>query len=539
MMRKHKVLLGVIVIILILAAVAFFFVKKYQIAAGTGNVSETCQSSDIEAVASGENVPEKKLPERATSSKTDETAEKTEPEQIGEPVPEQVEEPASQKDNGYYGALRVDGAHLTDAEGNPVQLRGVSTHGLAWFPEYVNEEAIAFMQKDWGINVIRLALYPAGYGGYCVSGEEQQKKMEELIDTGVRATTENNMYVIIDWHVLEEGNPNTYLEQAKEFFEKISDKYRDYENVLYEICNEPNGGTSWSDIKTYAENVIPVIRENDEDAIIIVGTPEWSQRVDAAAEDPITGWENVMYGLHFYAGTHKEWLRDRADQALTAGLPIFVSEFGLCDASGNGSNDIEQANLWMEWMNENFVSCIQWNLSNKNETCALINSSCTKTTDWEENELTESGIWMLNHIADNFGRQHDTEERSASKPTPESKPIPDIAESKSNGFQDGDAEITPVSNWENGDSVCTQYAVKITNSSGQTEGSWTLTISFNREISLQNGWCGKYSFSGCTLTITPEDYNSELEAGKSIMDIGFIVESASELSVEDIALTWK
>lgn len=448
-----------------------------------------------------------------------------------------------QTDSGYYGPLQVNGTKLTDADGNLVQLRGVSTHGLAWYPEYVNEQAVAYMHQKWGINVIRLALYTTGSGGYCVSEDGSRQYMEDMIDIGVKAAAENDMYVIIDWHILEDGNPNTYIGRAKDFFAKISEKYKDYENVLYEICNEPNGGTQWSDVKNYAETIIPVIRENDSDAVIIVGTPTWCQDVDQAAADPITDQDNIMYALHFYAGTHKEELRNRADQAMEAGLPIFVSEFGLCDASGNGANDLDEADRWMDWMNNHQISCVQWNLSNKDETCALIDSSCTKTTDWKDEDLSESGVWMKEHIGGIVGRQTPDQDakHTDSQESQETTEPSDSEESDADGTgsENSDAKVEQVNNWDNGSASCTQYGVVLTNPKEKTSTSWTLTIRFDQKVSLQNSWCGKYAISDDTITITPEDYNNAVVSGKSIDNVGFIVESAAIPKVVETTVTWE
>ena len=216
------------------------------------------------------------------------------------------------------GALRVEGAGLVGSGGEAVQLRGISTHGLAWFPDYVNEACFRELREDWQANVIRLALYTAEYGGYCSGGDREYLK--GLVEAGVEYAAQADLYVIIDWHILSDGHPNTHLAEAKEFFGEMSARYADREHVLYEICNEPNGGTAWPEIKSYAEEVIGVIRENDTDAVILVGTPNWSQYVDQAAADPLSGYENVMYTLHFYAATHKEDLRERMTAAVEAGV---------------------------------------------------------------------------------------------------------------------------------------------------------------------------------------------------------------------------
>ena len=169
------------------------------------------------------------------------------------------------------GALKVTGNQLTDNSGNPVQLRGVSTHGLAWYPAYVNETAFKQYRQEWGANVVRLALYTEEYGGYCNGGDKESLK--KLIKNGVEYATKQDMYVIIDWHILSDGNPNTNKSEAKAFFKEIASAYASYDNVIYEICNEPNGGVDWNTIKGYADDVISVIRKYDNDAIILVGTP--------------------------------------------------------------------------------------------------------------------------------------------------------------------------------------------------------------------------------------------------------------------------
>lgn len=327
-----------------------------------------------------------------TESKPMEESEETE-EQPKESIPDETKAGKVSTPE----ALHVEGTALVDDNGNPVQLRGISTHGLAWFPDYVNEECFKQLHEEWGVDVIRLAMYTAEYGGYCTGGDRDALK--KLVKDGVEYATNQNMYVIIDWHILSDGNPGTYKEEAKAFFAEMAETYAEYSNVLYEICNEPNGGVGWADIKAYAEEVIGVIRTYDEDGIILVGTPNWSQYVNEAAADPITGYDNIMYTLHFYAATHKDSLRDTMKAAIDAGLPVFVSEFGICDASGNGSIDEAQADEWVRVMDEYGVSYVAWNLSNKAEASAIIDSGCNKTSGFSEEDLSSSGKWLYRMLS--------------------------------------------------------------------------------------------------------------------------------------------
>lgn len=284
-------------------------------------------------------------------------------------------------------ALSVKGTKIVDASGKTVVLKGVSTHGIAWFPQYVNQECFQSFQK-MGANTIRLAFYSDPSAGY-------SKSLYQKVEEGIRAATELGMYVIVDWHILSDGNPKTNQKKASQFFTYFSKKYAGYHNILYEICNEPNGNVTWEkDIKPYAEKMIRLIRKYDRDSIIIVGTPTWSQDVDVVAENPIHNEKNVVYALHFYAATHKEQIRDKFKKAYQKGLPILVTEYSICDASGNGKINQREAKAWMKLLKKYKTGHIAWNISNKNETSALIKASCKKTGKITRKNLSGSGKWI-------------------------------------------------------------------------------------------------------------------------------------------------
>ena len=306
----------------------------------------------------------------------------------------------------YYdasaGRLHVKGTKLVDKKGHEVQLRGVSTHGLSWYPQYVNDKCFAQLHDKWGANVVRLAMYTEEYNGYCSGDAKNRSDLKKLIKKGVKLAKKHKMYVIVDWHILSDGKPTSHKKEAKAFFKEMSKELKGYNNVIYEICNEPNNGTSWKEIKSYAKSVISTIRENDKKAVIVVGTPTWSQDVDQAAADPIKG-ENLMYALHFYAATHKADLRNKMTAAINKGLPVFVTEYGICDASGNGAIDKEEANRWVQTMDEYGVSYIAWNLSNKQESSSIIKSSCPKVSGFKKSELSDEGRWLYHLLRKKAG----------------------------------------------------------------------------------------------------------------------------------------
>lgn len=449
------------------------------------------------------------------------------------------------------GRLSVEGTKLVDADGNPVQLRGISTHGLAWYPAYVNEACFHQLKEEWGANVIRLAMYTGENGGYCTGGDREELK--SLVKAGVEYGTNNDMYVIIDWHILSDGNPNQYLEESQDFFREMSEAYADYTNVLYEICNEPNGNVSWSEIKSYAEQVIEVIRGNDKEGVILVGTPNWSQYVDQAAADPIQGYDNIMYTLHFYAATHTDALRDTMVKAVEAGLPIFVSEYGICDASGNGAINTEQADKWIALMDSYDISYVAWNLSNKAETSAILKSSCDKISGFATEDLSDSGKWlyeMLRKKDDSVsvkvafaGEQGNgtggAGEKGAKAGEGEMSTEEALGGGQKAGTAGDDGQIseglevtaTVINSWEQENKTYYQYTLTINNLTEEDIKGWTVRLVFSGDYTLQDSWNGSYQAEQNALTISSLEYNGDIGKGKSVENIGFIVQGEAGLTV--------
>lgn len=309
-------------------------------------------------------------------------------------VPQAPSDPKGTTPVSQHGQLSVKNGQLVDKSGKGYQLRGMSTHGLTWFPEFVNESAFRTLRDDWNTNVVRLAMYVDEWGnGQCYMGNKSGSL--ELLEKGVDICIKLDMYVIIDWHVLNPGDPSKYTNEAKSFFETVSKRYAKYPNVIYEICNEPNGGASWSgNIKPYAEKIIPVIRKNAPNSVIIVGTPTWSQEIDKPLSDPLN-YKNVMYAFHFYAATHAG-LRSNVENCVAQGLPVFVSEFGTCDASGGGANDFNETQKWLSYFDKQGISYCNWSICNKDETCSVLRPGTSANGNWSESNLTENGKWIRN-----------------------------------------------------------------------------------------------------------------------------------------------
>ena len=299
------------------------------------------------------------------------------------------------------GRLQVIDGKLCGKDSEPVMLRGVSLNGLVTSESLLNEPLFEELSNA-GVNLIRLPVYTYGVGivGYCTKGDKERHKQD--IAEGVKLAEAHDMYVIIDWHILSDGDPNTYLDDARLFFAEMAETYGDSSNVLYEICNEPNG-VDWKTVKAYAEQVIPVIREKDPDSVILVGNPDWSKDLNSVAADPLA-FGNVLYSLHFYAATHGKEYRDMTERLSQNGLPIFVTEYGVTAASGGHPRDLESADLWIDLLERENVSYCMWALSKAPEACSMIRSTVPKSSGFTQDDYSETGLWLLDTLAKHTGR---------------------------------------------------------------------------------------------------------------------------------------
>ena len=274
-----------------------------------------------------------------------------------------------------FGKLSVEGTHLCDSAGNPVQLCGLSSHGLHWYGKYANPDVLKWLRDDFNADLWRAAMYVGGNGGYA-----QNRGMASKVIESIEAAKETGLYVIVDWHVLPECDPLLYVKQSEEFFEMIASTYGD--KVTWE-----------GNIKPYAERIIPIIRKHC-DNVIVVGTPCWSSDLASAAASPIEGQKNIMYTLHFYAGSHGQDSRKVAENAIKNGLPIFVTEWGTTQASGDGGVYEKETLEWMKFLAKNKISWANWSVNNKGEDSGVLkyNKDRDAKGGWQESDLQPSGI---------------------------------------------------------------------------------------------------------------------------------------------------
>ncbi len=287
------------------------------------------------------------------------------------------------------GNLSVQGNMIVNEKGIPVSLAGCSLFwsNTGWGgAKFYNKDVVKWLKKDWRATIIRAAMGVEAKTGYL-----DDPSNKERVETVVEAAIENGMYVLIDWH---SHHAEKYTGEAIEFFKGMAEKYGENPNVIYEIYNEPLE-VSWSKtVKPYAEKVIKEIRKIDPDNLIIVGTPNWSQDVDSAAGNPVTGYKNIAYTLHFYAASHKDFLMKKAQYAIDKGLPLFVTEWGTVKANGHGKVDYESTEKWMEFLCKNKLSHCNWAINNKHEGASALKHKTSATGNWKDSDLTPSGIFV-------------------------------------------------------------------------------------------------------------------------------------------------
>ncbi|MBO3739027.1 cellulase family glycosylhydrolase [Actinoplanes flavus] len=305
---------------------------------------------------------------------------------------------------GINGQLKVCGTKLCNQYGKPIQLRGMSTHGIQWFPSCYTDAALDALATDWNSDLFRVSMYVQEQG-YETNPAGFTTRVNNLVDEA----EQRGMYALIDFHILTPGDPMYNLDRAKTFFAQVSARNAAKKNVIYEIANEPNG-VSWATIKNYAEQVIPVIRANDPDAVVVVGTRGWSSlgvseggNSSEIVANPVNA-SNVMYTFHFYAASHKDNYRAEVERA-AASLPLFVTEFGTVTYTGDGAVDTASSNAWLDLLDRLQISYANWTFSDAGEgSAALKPGTCAGGSFAGTGVLTESGLLMRSRIrtADNF-----------------------------------------------------------------------------------------------------------------------------------------
>ncbi|MFF3554798.1 glycoside hydrolase family 5 protein [Streptomyces tsukubensis] len=320
--------------------------------------------------------------------------------------PAKAAEPPAGTPAAVNGQLKVCGTKLCNERGRPVQLRGMSTHGLQWYPQCATGGALDALARDWKADVVRLSLY-VQEGGY----ETDPRRFTDLVSGLIEQASERGLYAVVDWHMLTPGDPHYNLARAKTFFTEIARRHGHRENLLYEIANEPSG-VSWPRIKSYAEQLIPVIRRVDAETPVLIGTRAWSSLgVSESSDesevvaDPVKA-ANIMYTFHFYAASHREEYYAALSRAANR-IPLFVTEFGTQNYAGEGADDFAMAGRYLDLLAEKKISWINWNYSDDHRSGAVFQQgTCDRGGPWAgTSSLKEAGKWIRSRMRtpDDFG----------------------------------------------------------------------------------------------------------------------------------------
>ncbi len=293
----------------------------------------------------------------------------------------------------YHGALGTKGADVVNSRGEQVQLTGMSFFWDVWMDKYYNKQVVNWLVDDWQCSILRAAMGVEPAGAYLADPASAIERTKVIVDAAIA----KGVYVVIDWH-----SHAMYTAEAKVFFAQMAQMYGDQPNVIFEIWNEPHKASpdyTWAQIKAYALEVIPEIRKYTNN-LIVVGTPQYSLNVSAAASDPIVDIPNIAYTLHFYAGTHM----NVASATFAANkIPIMVTEWGTTISDGGNKDKTaytEQSQTWYDdLIDPRKISSLNWSVSDKAEGASILVPGASISGGWNpETDLTPSGIWIRNLI---------------------------------------------------------------------------------------------------------------------------------------------
>jgi endoglucanase len=282
-----------------------------------------------------------------------------------------------------YGQLSIKNGHFVNATGQNVQLKGMSMY--AWTPAaigFYNTTAIGHLAQDWKCTAIRIP--------YMSSGSVSMAQLNAVI----QGCVDNGIYAIVDWH----GGNNSDVASPTKFFQTVATQWHTYPNVMYEPQNEPT--VAWSAIKPYMETVIKAIRAIDPTNIIICGDPQWDQKPQDAAADPITDATNIAYSMHFYAASHSEaGYGPGITTAMSKGCAIFITEYGTCNASGHAPLNLPATTTWYNFLDANMIGSTNWGVEAEDiDGAAAFTKAASSTGPWADNVLNGDATFVRTYI---------------------------------------------------------------------------------------------------------------------------------------------
>jgi len=300
----------------------------------------------------------------------------------------------------FRGTPRKRGKRIVGDDGNPIEFRGIGTHAPL---QYTNLHTLEMMRslRAYGVNLIRISVYLEDYTflhsdgqkayGYLNKPDETKAEIERIVNY----CGQLGMYVLLDWHIYSwgagYGTGIFHQTEAEEFFSYFCQLYQDCPYVMYEVANEPHHTTS-AETAPYVKDMYDLIRSYIPDAIVVTGTCKddvqtwYAALLDAGADDIFISPHAYGYGIS--ASRYAAWW--------DAGIPLFNSEWGNSEGSGDGKREDAGATELMKYYHAEKIPQSVWKLTDQAMTTAVLKNlgtinSSTYAEGFDAADLSPAG----------------------------------------------------------------------------------------------------------------------------------------------------
>ncbi len=211
--------------------------------------------------------------------------------------------------------LSTRGNKIVDEKGKSVLLRGVNVSSLYWGYESWHPQAVEYLAKDWGVNVVRIRVHE---DRFLASPKQWFRKVEkEIIEPARKA----KIYVIIHpWIGDNQPLPDS---KTVAMWKMIAEKYKSDPTVLYDVLAEPRE-VSWLQTREAYKQIIEAVRLVHPKSLIFVSGLTWGRRINEYLDEPLP-YENIVYRSNPY--NHAAQFEGLFGK-IAAKYPVFLGEFG-------------------------------------------------------------------------------------------------------------------------------------------------------------------------------------------------------------------
>lgn len=305
----------------------------------------------------------------------------------------------------FHGAPVKKGKYIIGDDGNQIEFRGIGTHALLQYGNLHTLEALSSL-RDLGVNLIRITVYIENYTflhsdgqqakGYIAAPTETKAEIEKIVNY----CEQLGLYVLLDWHVYSwgagSGTGIFHEEEATEFFTYFCTLYKDKPFVMYEIANEPHHQTI-NEYVPFVTAMHTLIHSIVENPIIVTGTCK-DNTTDLWSAFKSNGLDDIFISSHAYGNSINV---DKYKAMWDVNMPIFNTEWGNAQASGDGNREDERTIALIKYYHEQKIPHSVWKLTDQAMTCAVlkntgnINSEKYATGFTEEDLSAEGTLYFI------------------------------------------------------------------------------------------------------------------------------------------------